>query len=116
MLDRFAEARDEAAHAREHLGDALPYTTHRVVYFEILFALLAGKPPDKSLLSMAAELAQPEAYMEWDLNKMLDHLRPRLSPEDYALLTALSHVINDRKTMSELEAQPAWRRAVLETK
>jgi hypothetical protein len=97
--------------AEDETGAAV---SQRVLYFEILLAFLDGKPPDELLRSMATELARPEAYQEWDLERMLEHLRPCLSPEDHALLTGLSHVINDRKAMPELDTRPAWRRAVPE--
>jgi tetratricopeptide (TPR) repeat protein len=114
MLDRLEEAREEVAQARVHVGEGLPYLFQRILYFETLFEMLDGRPQDESLRSIAFELSRPEAAMEWDLSKVLEHLRPSLTEEDSSLLIALSRAINDRKAMPELEALPAWRRAVLD--
>jgi hypothetical protein len=105
------------AHARGHAAEGPPYTLQRILYFETLFALLDGRPPDECLRSMAAELARPEGFQEWDLEKMLEHLHAHLSPENNALLTALSHVINDRKAVPETRslARMAASRAVART-
>ena len=43
--------------------------------------------------------------MEWDLKRLLDHLKPRLTHE------ALSAAINDRAAMKHLETLPAWKAA-----
>ena len=45
--------------------------------------------------------------MEWDLKRLLDHLKPRLTPEAHELLEAFSAAINDRAAIKHLEALPA---------
>ena len=49
--------------------------------------------------------------MEWDLKRLLDHLKPRLTAEAYELLEALSAAINDRAAIKHLETLPAWKAA-----
>jgi len=44
---------------------------------------------------------------EWDLRPLLDHLKPRLTPEAHELLEALSTAINDRAAIKHLETLPA---------
>jgi hypothetical protein len=47
--------------------------------------------------------------MEWNLKRLLDHLQPRLTPEAYELIEALSAAINDRSAIQHLEILPAWK-------
>jgi len=47
--------------------------------------------------------------MEWDLRRLLDHLKPRLTPEASELIEALSAAINDRAAMTHLETLPVWK-------
>ncbi len=81
MLNRLEEAREEVAHALGGIGEATPYVCQRALYLEALFALLDGRQPDESLWSIAVELARPEAFQEWDLEKMLEAPAPEPETE-----------------------------------
>ena len=111
LADRDREARVEVAAAWESRADGPPYTVQRVVYFQLLFALLEGEDPAPLLKLLRAELARPEAFMEWEIERMLEHLRPRLPPHAFELLHTIAEVINDRAAMPKLAAFPEWFRA-----
>jgi tetratricopeptide (TPR) repeat protein len=113
MMDLMNEAQQHVHLAREHSGADTPYVNQRILFFETLFAALRDRQPDEILQALAVEFSRPENFMEWRLEMLLEHIRYKLTLENITLLIALSHVINNRNAMPEIEAQPAWRRAVL---
>jgi len=50
---------------------------------------------------------RPDEAMEWDLRRLLDHLKPRLTSEAYEPIEMLSAAINDRAVMKQLETLSA---------
>ena len=109
LMDRDQEAQAEVEKACQNRADWQPYTGQRVYFFQVVFALLNGTSPTEALQDLRKELLRPDAMMEWDLKRLLDHLKPRLTPEGYELIEALSAAINDRAAMTHLETLPAWR-------
>jgi hypothetical protein len=49
--------------------------------------------------------------MEWSMDPVLEHLKPRLTASDHALLTALVAALCDGEKLAELDLIPAWREA-----
>jgi Tfp pilus assembly protein PilF len=109
LMNRDKEAQSEVEKACENRADWQPYTAQRVYFFQALFALLNGTTPTEALRNLRKELLRPDAMQEWDLKRLLDHLKPRLTPEACELIEALSAAINDRSAMERLETLPAWR-------
>jgi tetratricopeptide (TPR) repeat protein len=109
LLDRDQEAQAEVEKALENRADWQPYTGQRVYFFQAVFALLNGTAATEALRNLRTELLRPDAIEEWDLKRLLDHLQPRLTPEGYELLKALSAAINDRSAIQHLEILPAWK-------
>jgi tetratricopeptide (TPR) repeat protein len=108
LMDRDKEALAEVKLAWEHRAGGPPYIPQRIHFLQALFGLLDGIAPTESLQDLKRELLRPDAMMEWDLRRLLDHLMPRLTPEASELLEALSAAINDRAAMKHLETLPAW--------
>ncbi len=108
-MDRDQEAQSEVEKAWENRADWLPYTGQRVYFFRVVFALLNGTAPTEALQNLKRELLRPDAMQEWDLKRLLDHLKPRLKPEANELIEALSAANNDRSAMEHLETLPAWK-------
>jgi hypothetical protein len=108
-MDRDKEAQSEVEKACENRADWQFYTGQRVYFLQVVFALLNGTAPTEALQNLRKELLRPDAMQEWDLKRLLEHLRLRLTPEAYELIEALSAAINDRSAMERLETLPAWR-------
>jgi hypothetical protein len=106
VADRDKEARDEVQKACENHADWQSYTAQRVYFLQTLFGLLDGITPTDALQNLKTELLRPGPAMEWNLRPLLDHLKPRLTPEACELLGALSAAINDRAAMQHLETSP----------
>jgi hypothetical protein len=109
LTDRDTDALAEVKLAWEHCAGAPPYVPQRLHFLQALFAILNGTSPTEALQNLKTELERPDAMMEWDLRRLLDHLKPRLTPEANELLEALSAAINDRAAMKHLETLPAWK-------
>ena len=84
------------------------YIPQLFCFLQALFGLLDGTAPTEALQSLKRELQRRDAMQEWDLRRLLDHLKPRLAPEACELIEALSAAINDRAAMKHLETLPAW--------
>jgi hypothetical protein len=49
--------------------------------------------------------------MIWAMDPILDHLKPRLTASDHALLTALVAALSDRANLEKLDEFPEWQEA-----
>jgi tetratricopeptide (TPR) repeat protein len=108
LMDRDKEALAEVNLAWENRAEGPLYVPQRLHFLRALFGLLDGTAPTEALKDLKRELLRPDAMQEWDLRRLLDHLKPRLTPEASELLEALSAAINDRATIKNLETLPAW--------
>jgi Flp pilus assembly protein TadD len=103
LSDEIDTARHEIAQAWQHRADAPPYVLPRILFFQLLFAFLDHADSGTTLNRLKHALAQEGAHMEWMIQPVLEHLRPRLSPGDMALLQAVSAAIDSEKNMDLLE-------------
>jgi tetratricopeptide (TPR) repeat protein len=116
LTDRAQEAQEEVARAWEHRGGAPAYVIPRILWFRIAFArgqcgeigsydawlrLLFGQ--------MKTALQSDNAFMEWTMTPVLEHLKPKLVESDYEILASLVSVLNDRTKMPDLDRFSEWR-------
>jgi tetratricopeptide (TPR) repeat protein len=106
LMDRDKEALAEVNLAWKHRTEGPSYMPQRIHFLQVLFGMLDGVAPTEALQDLKRELLRPDAMQEWDLKRLLDHLKPCLIPKDYELLEALSAAINDRVAMKQ--TLPAW--------
>jgi tetratricopeptide (TPR) repeat protein len=124
LLSRLALLRDDArafeqhaAQAWQHRAEAPPYVLPRILWLQLAADLLSersggpARTPSILLGRLKTALQTKGAHMEWTMTPVLDHLQPRLSPEDHALLTALVAALSDASQLAALDALPAWRAA-----
>ena len=105
---REKEARNEVELAEQHPAEGKPYFAQRIRYFQVLLGMLGGDVPTDALRALKQELARPNAFMEWDLKVLLEHLKLRLPADAYELLEAIAAAMNDRAAMERLNALPMW--------
>jgi len=118
LTGREREAREEVAEAWEHRAEGPPYVVPRVLWFQLLFAMLECAPSALANCQSAIQLRQlkmavqnENSHNEWAMQSVLDHLRSRLAELDYALLADLVAALSDRAKLPELEKIAAWRDA-----
>ncbi len=119
MNDRFKEAQNHVAQALADLDSARPYIIARLLWFRIAFMLIDGKPEEKDkaeeikrlLGKLKTVFQNDDAFMKWTMQPVLDHLKPRLTDNDHALLTALVDAMSDRANVEKMDVFRQWRDA-----
>jgi Pup-ligase protein len=108
MTDRDAEAREEIQRAWQVAEPSMVYVLARLSFFEYLFATMGDGAVSTHLSRLKGMLGR-HAHMDWTIQPMLEHLRPRLGEERYGFLSALAGAISDQTCLEQLEAFPQWR-------
>jgi proteasome accessory factor A len=114
MTGREAEAREKIAAAWDIHRDAPSYVVARMIFFQLVFAMLDGAAMNGAEISaivarIRAALSAPAAHLDWTILPMLDHLRPRLGETNYPFLKALADALSDSSALPELDEFPQWR-------
>ena len=119
--DRFVEAREHVAQGWANRSGAKPYIIARLVWFQYALEILAERSAEEKkrngdliLGRLKTVLQTNDACMEWTMQPVIDHLHPKLEPQNAKLLSALVAALNDRTKLPELEYFPEWREAKLE--
>ncbi len=119
ITDRLAEAGEHIRLGWTAHEDAEPYVIARLLWFEVALALLTepraeGRVENIHLIlgRLKALLGAEHPHMAWTMNPVLDHLKPKLTDDGYALLAALAATLTDRQHLPELEEYSMWRNAV----
>jgi len=113
-----AAATEHAAQAWEHRAEAPAYVLPRIIWFQLTARFLTGSgstrpetEPPNLLGRLKTTLHVEGAHMEWTMTPVLDHLKPLLLPDDYALLDGLVAALNSPDKVAALDDHPAWRAA-----
>jgi tetratricopeptide (TPR) repeat protein len=108
MTNREAEARQEVdrAWAVRHTSPA--YLLVRIQFLRTLLEMLAGRDCKASLVEIQRALSEPGAHLDWTMQPVLGHLRPRIGPEQFELLTVMIAAAYQKSKLSELQVAPLW--------
>ena len=116
LTDRDDEAIRHVAEAWAHRSEAPPYVVPRILWLQLGLSLMQGidarslDSASSTLLGrLKTALQALDAHMEWTMDPVLEHLRPKLSGESHALLTALVAALSNRDAMDGLEVFQEWR-------
>ena len=52
--------------------------------------------------------------MEWTMQPVLDHIKPKLTEQQHALLSALIDAMSDKQNLEKMNKFEAWRNAIPE--
>jgi tetratricopeptide (TPR) repeat protein len=107
-MDRATDARHQVALAWAARCQSGAYVITRIHYLKTLLLMIAGEDFAASLIELKHSLSDPGSEAEWDIQPVLDHLKPRLKPEHWDLLTAVAAAINDRTQLVYLELNSIW--------
>ena len=124
LTDHIAAAREHAEQGWAQRANALPYVISRLLWLQLAGGMLedaggstrqsatvTGRQYSEILGRMKNSLQAPNAQMEWTMQPVLEHIRPKLPEESMNLLTALIAALNDSANLPALDAIPAWRDA-----
>lgn len=110
MADRETEARQIMKTAWQEGYIAPAYVRPRILFLTALLDLLEGGDIAFTIGQLKSALAKGDAFLEWTISPVLDHLQPRLGPDNLALLKALADALNSRDQLPVLDDQfQAWR-------
>ena len=111
LAGREAKAEVAIDEAWTHRAEAPPYVVGRILWFQVVFALLDGASPAPFLGRLKTALQANGAHMECAMDPVLAHLQTKLSPEAHALLTALVAALGDPANLAKLDDFPEWHAA-----
>ncbi len=89
--------------------EAPRYVVARILWFQILLSLLDGSPPNPFVGKLKTTLKSSDAFMNWDMVSVLNHVMPKLSEDDNAFLTALVAALSDKAHVAALDQFELWR-------
>ncbi len=111
MINREDEAREQVAQAWAARNRGPAYVTARTLFFQCLFDLFDGNAITGLVAQIKQVLSAGDAHMDWTIQPMLDHVRPRLSRVDWRLINALAQALSSSSNLPRLARLPEWRNA-----
>lgn len=132
ITDNFADVLLHANEAWRMKNEAKSYVLARIIWFKICLEFLNSKSrnTNKSIFrdlkllfkkEMKADsnlmrqlktiLKKDDAFMGWAMQPILDHINPKITKTQHALLTALVAAMSDKQNLQKLNDFPEWRNA-----
>jgi hypothetical protein len=114
MQDRLPEAREAIAFAwqlirdREVQQENQSYILPRILFFRILFAMLARSSYASLVKRLKRELRGGNNRESWTIEPVITHFRQYLRPHDFNFLEAIAEAINSAENMDRLNAFEVW--------
>jgi HEAT repeats len=96
IQDKHAKAREYISLAQKHVDDT-QYVAIRILFFEVLFAIMDGGDPEPVMHKLEAAIGDRRARSEWLIDPMLDYLEATNGNMDFQPLRAIARAINDDK-------------------
>jgi predicted Zn-dependent protease len=111
LMGRNEEARQQVNHAWAAREEAPAYVVPRILFFQCVLKMLDAEDTAAIVGQIKAALRAPDAHLEWAIQPVLDHLRPRLGETNYQFLTALARALSSATAIPHLDEFPQWRDA-----
>jgi hypothetical protein len=108
LVDRFEEARQQIAYARSEVNDSPTYVLPRILFLELIFAMLDGGDCCDISARIGATLSTSGAQLEWIVQPVLDHLRSDLGERRYEFLRAIAAALSGEIAIPESEDASLW--------
>lgn len=107
-MGREVEARAHAIAAWEQRSAGPRYVVGRTLWFLALFALIDGADASPWIGRIKTLGPDGDAQMAWTMEPVLHDLRERMSPEAYAIASALFHALAGHRGGGSLHSQAWW--------
>jgi len=107
-MGREVEARAHAIAAWEQRSAGPRYVVGRTLWFLALFALIDGADASPWIGRIKTLGPDGEARMGWTMEPVLKDLRERMSPESYAIVSALFQALAGHRGGGRLQHQTWW--------
>jgi tetratricopeptide (TPR) repeat protein len=109
MTGREVEARQFVEEAEKSQRDAADYVSGRIQFLRVLLHTLAQEEWRGELAKLKPLVEDAGTHLEWTMQPVLDHLRPRLGNEMHTLLRLILDVLSDTVKVEKLDADPTWK-------
>lgn len=89
LQDEIESVRNHVAEAWENRADAEPHVIPRIHWLNLACAYIAAESfddPNKILADLHASLDQAGAIVEWTMQPVLEHIKPKVTEAQYKLL------------------------------
>jgi tetratricopeptide (TPR) repeat protein len=111
ITDRLLNCNEFISKGWDMKSKAKSYVLARLLWFKITLALIENKTIENYLSQLNALLLKDEVFKEWTMLPVLDHIKPKLTEHQYALLTALVDAMSDKQNLAKLNDFEVWRNA-----
>lgn len=111
MTDRLSEAKEHIKEAIKFCDEAKLYVKARIIWFQILFDFLDGRNAENYLSQLKTILKEEDAFMDWTMHLVLDHIKSKISEQNHSLLTALVAALSNKENVDKLNEFKEWREA-----
>jgi len=111
ITDNFLEASQHTKEAWNLRKEAKNYVLGRILWFKIALAYLAKFSVEKYLGQLKTVLQNKDAFMEWAMQPVLDHIKAQITTRQYAFLSALVAAMSEQANHEKLNDFAEWRDA-----
>jgi hypothetical protein len=114
ITDNLAELSKQINEAWQMHKDAKNYILARIIWFKITLAFLNKSSPGTSIGQLKTVLGREDAFMEWTMQPVLDHIKPKITDQQYAFLSVLVDALNAKQNLDKLNEFEDWRKVRME--
>jgi len=111
LTDRLSEAEEHVELACQHRTEAPVYVTARIIWFKIALRFLKKTNIENLIDKLKAVISKEGVFMVWTMKPVLDHIKPQITEQQHAFLSAIIDALNDKKYLERLNNFEEWRDA-----
>jgi tetratricopeptide (TPR) repeat protein len=111
LTNRIIEAHEHIEQAWQHRSEAPIYVAARILWFKIASAFMEGSYVEYFVGQLKKVLQNENAFMEWTMQPVLDHIKPQITEHQHALLCALVDAFSFKEKVDILNNFEEWRDA-----
>jgi tetratricopeptide (TPR) repeat protein len=111
LTNRLSDAQEHIEQAWQHLKEAPIYVAARILWFKITLAFITKSSNDNYFGQLKTVLQKENAFMSWTMQPVLDHIKPQLTGQQHALLSALVNAMSDKQNLEKLNNFQEWKDA-----
>ena len=109
LLNQMENADEHLEMAWQKRTEAPNYVVPRMIWFKLALAVIYNSTTDKLLGMLKMVLQNDDAFMEWTMNPVLEHIKPQISEHQHALLSALVDAMSNKTNLEKLNDFDEWR-------
>ena len=93
-------------------NEAKNYVLARILWFKITLAYMNNSSIENNLGQLKTLLQKEDAFMEWTMKPVMDHLVPKITPAQHQFLIALVDALSNKQNLEKLNEFSEWRNSV----